>query len=211
MFLVIDTETNGIPQYKDDKGVPIPADRIDQPRLAQFAMIRCDENLNVQDVYTALIRPDGWEMTPETTAKNGLTTEYLNEHGFPVAEVLTEYQNGILEGRAVLAYGAQFDCKIMRGELRRAGKDDLFEQTKNACIMQSCMGVVKKPDGGKGWPKLEHACAHFGIVQTTQHRAAEDAEAARQIALHLKAIDRLKTPIVHHAKNYPGRDKSNEA
>lgn len=202
MYLVIDTETNGLPQYRDKAtGEDIAAEADGQPRLASFAMIRCAADLTVESTYHAYVRPADWEMTPETTALNGLTTEFLNEHGFPISEVLTEYQNAILEGRTVIAYGSRFDTKIMRGELRRAGKDALFEQTPTICVMQACMGVVKKPDGGRGWPKLEHACAHFGIPLSEKHRAPEDAEAARLIAHHLQNMGKLPEGRVHFSKN----------
>lgn len=206
-YIVIDTETNGLAIFKNPDGTPRPADADDQPRMAELAIVYLDASFNVEKETALYVRPNGWQMTDEATAKNGLTTEFLNEHGQDVTVVLSEYQNAIEEGRAVLAYGAQFDCKIVRGELRRAGLDDLFERTRNACIMQSCSPLkIPKADGRKGWPKLSDACEFFGIEMEKAHSGLSDARAAAKIAKILHERGALKTPAVHYAKNRPATE-----
>lgn len=130
-YLVIDTETNGLPNYT------LPADHPDQPRLASLCMIKTDEACEPTSIDTLLIKPDGWEISPELTAINGLTTERCAAEGLPVREVLEAYSAAILEGYILVAFNAQFDAKTMRGELRRAEMPDLFEQTPNICAMRS--------------------------------------------------------------------------
>lgn len=216
-YVVIDTETNKLATFKKPDGTPHPADADDQPRLAELAMVYLDNNFEIEREFSRYVRPNGWWMEPEAAAKNGLTDEFLNEHGREVTEVLAEYQNAIEEGRAVLAYGAQFDCKIMRGELRRAGLDDLFDRTLNSCIMQSCMSlkIPKYDEAGelipnaRGWPKLSDACRHFGIEQEKAHTGMSDARAAAQIAKFLDNSGHLKAPTIHRAKNHP-KDQADE-
>lgn len=203
---IIDTETNGLPIYKDADGAPIPADDPRQPRLASLSMclVNSDGEFEQLDFY---VKPDGWKMTEEATAVNGLTDEYLMLHGRPVVEVLEAYSGAIKAGHAVASFGAQFDCKIMRGELRRAGMPDLFEETPNVCLMRASMGLgIQKANGKKGWPGLADVCRHFKIEPTGQHQAEIDARAAVAIFSKLKALGKLPEPSIHRAKNYPGQD-----
>jgi hypothetical protein len=54
-----------------------------------------------------------------------------------VSAPVAVYCAAIDEGRVVVAYNAHHDLKIMRGELRRAGRDDLFAKTRNICAMRA--------------------------------------------------------------------------
>lgn len=203
-YVVIDTETSGIPRYKGDDGKPIPADAEGQPRLAELAMVFLDENLATELEIFLYVRPDNWKMEEGATAINGLTDDFLNEHGKPIGEVLSAYQNAIEDGRVVVAFGAQFDCKIMRGELRRAGLDDMFDKTLNTCLMRSCQGQgIKKANGKGGWPGLADVCAHFGIEQEGKHTGMADARAAAAILPKLIELGCLQPPTIHKAA---GRD-----
>jgi DNA polymerase-3 subunit epsilon len=84
-------------------------------------------NGEVEGEFQRYIRPDGWLMSPETTKINKITDDILRAEGVPIKEVLEWYAARIGEGRAIVAFGAQFDCKMMRAEFRRAGMDDLFD------------------------------------------------------------------------------------
>lgn len=200
MYLIIDTENSGLFDFKK------PADDPCQPRLAHLAMIFADANAQPERELDFFIRPDGWEMTAEATKVNNLTTEFLLERGVPVEVALEAYRQAILEERIVVAYNAQFDCKQIRGEFRRLGLPDLFEQTRNVCCMRGSMGTVAKQNGKGGFPSLADACAHFGIVQESAHNAVADARACLQVFQQLLAIGKAPAPAVHYAKNPPPRN-----
>lgn len=197
-WLILDTETSSLPDYK------MPADHPDQPRLAAITMIICDANLEATSTYTRFIKPDGWVLDPGAAAVNKLTLERLEAEGVRVDEVLNMYTAYIDQGFAVAAFGAQFDCKIMRGELRRALIDDRFEKTKNFCIMRKSPRV-KKLNGKGGWPGLVDICAHYGIDLSDAHTSLGDAMAALQVMRRLKAEGVDLTPSVHFAKETPER------
>lgn len=205
-YAIIDTEGSGLFKYKDADGKPVPADAEGQPRLAQLAIIYTDENFEIQRVYDGYVRPDGWKMEPDAAAINGLTDEFLNKHGMPVVEVLNEYQNAIAAGRVVVAFNAQHDTKQLRGELRRAGLDDMFEETRNICVMRGSAGCGMRPDGKKTWPKLEHIAAFLAVDNAHPHKALNDAEIAWRAAAYLRSIDRLPEPAIHRAKNHPNEE-----
>lgn len=195
LFAALDTETNKLPNYK------LPADHPDQPRLAAVGLILLKPDLTFETEIEHFIKPDGWEMLPDATAVNGLTTEFLMANGIPIRDVLETYSGIIKSGRCIVAHNAQHDCKVMRGELRRAGMDDLFEQTRNVCTMRKAMGHVIKADGKKGWPKLSDLCAHFSIPQPEKHTALSDARSAALGFAALRGIGVDLTPEVHYAKN----------
>jgi len=199
-FAIFDTETSGLFDFSK------PADADGQPRLASLHMLRLDEAGEIEGAHDFLISPDGWEMQSGAESVNGLSTDHLKEHGVPVREVLDFYTSLIGEGFTLAAFNAQFDTKVMRAELRRAGMNDLFEATPNVCLMRACIGVCKIPrarGGGYKMPKLSEACQHFGIQNDAEHTARGDTMAAHAIFKALRRIDALPTPTVHYAKNRP--------
>lgn len=201
-FMVIDTETSALPDWKKD------ADHPDQPRVAEFAAILLDRDGIVEREFQRYVRPEGWTMHPDASAINGLTDDFLLAQGTPIAEVLDWYTSNILAGRAVVAYGAQFDCKLMRGELRRSGRDDLFERTHNTCLMRSARPfakqigreLVKAGGSNKGWPKLDDLCAFLGIERTEKHGGMVDVRDTTLCFQKMLIRGFEPRPSVHYAK-----------
>lgn len=203
VYAVFDTETTGLFLFKDkETGEPVPADDPRQPRLASFAVILADENGDEISREKHFVAPDGWSIDGTYAAEvNGLSDEFLTENGVPVADILDLWEGYITEGYIAAAFNAQFDCKMMRAELRRAGREDLFEQTRNTCLMR---GLAPYKDEGlcvvRGYVKLSEACEYFGIVNENAHDAMADAEAALGILKRLITDDRVIEPKVHYAK-----------
>lgn len=194
-FYVFDTETTGLMDFKR------PADAEGQPRVASFAGLALDHPDDEPEVFERYVRPDGWAMSPEASRVNGLTNEFLAERGVPIVEVMDEYVRRIEDGYVVVAFNAQFDIKMMRAELRRAGRDDLFERTKNICVMRPLTDILRLPGRfGFKWPNLAEACAHFGITNAKAHDAVGDAWAALEVMRHLHRDGLLPQPAVHYAK-----------
>lgn len=203
VYLVFDTETTGLFQFKDKvTGLPVPADAPGQPRLASVAFILADAQGREVSRARHYIRPDGWSIDgTEAAAVNGLSDAFLAENGVPVAEVLDLWEGYIRAGLIAAAYNVQFDAKMMRAELRRAGRDDLFDQTPNTCLMR---GLQPYSQRGlaimSGMVKLKLACEFFGITKTEAHDAMGDAEAARAILEILIRDGNLIPPQVHRSK-----------
>lgn len=198
--LVIDTETTGLFDFKR------PADDVGQPRMASVAMLYFDNVADGEPVSTfeRYIRPDGWTMSAEAGAVNGLTDDFLHERGVAVAEALDAYEQALDLGYIVVAYNAQYDLKVLRAELRRAGRNDRFDRTPNICVMRPLTDICRIPGRyGYKWPNLAQACAHFGIVNAKAHDAVGDAWAAARVMQALHRMGQLPEPAVHFAKNRP--------
>ena len=197
-YLIIDCETSGLPNFK------LPADDPAQPRVATFAAIFVDADLQVEREYSTLIKPDGWVLEPGAAAVNGLTMERLFAEGVPIQQTLDLYAGAIRDGRVVVAHNAQFDCKCMRGEFRRLGLSDLFEQTRNICTMRALTDVCRiPPNGGRGgykFPKLSEACVYFGFDLLGDHSALNDARACLQLFRKMHELGVVPEAKVHLAK-----------
>lgn len=201
-YLVFDTETNDLPDYKK------AADE-QEFRLAEIAIFGADENLNRIPAldFHSYVHPDGWEITPKAHEANGLTIEFLKAHGMSLESVLIHYSTLLTTFKPeVICHNSRFDCKVMRGELRRAGMDDLFEQTPTICTMNGMTGKgVKKLNGKGGSPRLIDVCAHFDISyeESKFHGARYDAEKTLDVARAMKVAGILPEAKVYYAKNKP--------
>ena len=211
-FAVFDTETTGLFQFRDRRtNQPVPADAPGQPRMASFAVIFADQLGRAISSEKIFVRPEGWTMAEfdeialragkkPASEVNGLTDEFLHQHGRPVAEVLDLWNAAVDRGLALTAFNAQFDCKMMRAELRRANRPDRFEETRNICVMRALEPYNQRGLCiSRGFVKLAVACDFFGIVNENAHDAMADAEAARAI-LEILIRDRLLPEArVHYA------------
>lgn len=217
-YIIIDTEGSGLFKYKNPDGTTRASDAPGQPRMAAFACVLTNKDLQIEQKYSTYILPTNWqnedgspmtEMPPEAYAIHGLSMNFLEEQGVPAVIALAIYVKAIKEGRAVLGYNQQHDGRTVRAELRHAGLDDMFEQTPTVCAMRSLQAAkikVKKLNGKGGFPRLIDAAAHFGIdyPEDIYHDALRDAEVCWQIGMHLHQLGLLLPASVHYAKDYAG-------
>lgn len=204
-YVVFDTETTGLFLFRDkETGDPVPADDPRQPRLASAAFIVCDDQGIEISRAKHYVKPDGWTMPQgegSAGSVNGLTDEFLEQNGVPVAEVLDMWEGFINDGLIAVAHNSQFDSKMMRAELRRAGRPDLFEETKQTCTMRSCKAYKDQGLALKRgqFVKLEVACEFFDIPLINAHDAMADAQACWRLMCRLIADGNLIEPKVHYA------------
>jgi len=209
-IMIIDTETSGLMDFKR------PAEAEGQPRVCEFAAVTLKEDLTADEHFQCYIQRDGWEMSPEITKINGITNEMLDQHGIPIKQALDFYADKILTGYTVLAFNAQFDCKMMRSELHRAGRQKLFYETMNACMMRDARPFAKsigrhieklpKEDGTPvsqgGFPKLSDLCAFLGVETLPKHNALDDCVITHRCFLKLVELGYEPDFRVHESKNH---------
>jgi hypothetical protein len=114
---------------------------------------------------------------------NKLSFAFLRENGRPVGEALRWYDSMLALGCIPLGFNMQHDGRQMRGELRRAGMPDLFDETPNVCAMRSMQAAkikVKKLNGKGGFPRLIDVAAHFGVPATRTSTTRRPRTSARR-------------------------------
>lgn len=184
-YAVIDTEGSGLFDFKK------PADAPGQPRMAALGLILVNAKFEVEEKHIWLVRPEGWTFDNNSDAakKNGLTHERLMDEGVDVRIPLRAVGDAIDTRRIWVGFNAPHDMKTYRAEARIVGYPDRYMQTRHICVMQGCRQLVdaRTVDGRKKAPRLEEACAHFGIDQgDAAHTGLGDAESAYQILLRLR-------------------------
>lgn len=174
-YLVFDTETTGLPDWRR------PADAEGQPRLASWCMLFVDDDFEIEERHVGLVKPDGWEMPASATAINRLTNETLHARGESIMKPLGLLSGAVLvEHRTLVAHNLQFDTKIMRGEMRRSRMLTTEAFRGGICTMRALMDVCAIPGRGSGFkfPRLAEACKIvLGREMVGAHDALVDAKA----------------------------------
>jgi len=196
MTLVYDTETTGLPNFK------LAADDPSQPRMIQLAFALYEGPDTLVGEQCHLIRPDGWTMPRELADKlgHGLTQERLEREGRPIREVLDAFNLTHDRATLLVAYGIQFDQKILRGEFRRHGFADRRAERPEYCVMRAATPLCKIPptdamiaSGRHGYkaPKLiEAAKILLGVEHVGAHDALADVRMTARLYFHITAAQR---------------------
>lgn len=180
-----DCETTGLPAWK------IPSKDPSQPHIVEIAALLCDEAGLIVDRFEALIRPDGWIITPEMTEIHGITQEMAMDAGISEAEAIEGFM--ALHSRATLrvAHNITFDDRIVRIALMRyqdeARANAFKEGSEKYCTCYRSRGQVELLS--KKLPTLGEAYQYFaGEPLAVAHRAMPDTMATRRIYFGLEGI-----------------------
>lgn len=195
MILALDTETTGLPDWRS------PSDAAHQPHLVQLAMVLLDDDLRERASTSVIIRPDGWTIPDDVAAIHGITTEIALAVGIPEKVATTLYMSLLYgTGASVVAHNVDFDLRIMRIAMLRAGRTkewiDAQEVTK-FCTLKAATPIVNLPPTAKmtsaGFtkpkpPKLSE-CIEFFFSETLEgaHDAMIDVRACVRVYRHLLA------------------------
>lgn len=196
-ILVYDTETTGLPDWKN------PSEGETQPHLVEICGLLYDaESQELVDSYHAIIKPDGWMIPQEVIDVHGITNERAVDEGVPEAEAVSAFLT--LDDRAELrvAHNQSFDARIMRIAIKRYGAGDtqeerdvladLFRAGESYCTCNKSKPIVQLPAtekmvaSGRGhWfkpPNMQEAHEFFlGVPFEDAHSARADAEACARV------------------------------
>lgn len=179
---VFDTETTGLPEWKEPSGSE------KQPHIVQLAAHQVDRDTQkVIQTLDVIVKPEGWVIPQEVTDIHGITTEYAGDVGVPekmALEMFIELSGGHLH----IAHNATFDRRIIRIGLKRFFGDRIADDFKDAPY--ECTGILAKPimqmlpKGRYGYkmPKLVEAYKHFtGKDLVDAHTAIADVNACLEV------------------------------
>lgn len=147
LALFYDTETTGLPLFKD------PSDHPGQPHIVQLAAALVD--LDSRDTVASLdliVRPDGWTIPDEDTEVHGITTEFAMAAGVPETLALSLFLE-MWAGRRRIAHNEPFDARIIRIAQHRAGElEHDLERWKAGtaeCTARLATPILKLPPTAK--------------------------------------------------------------
>jgi len=194
MAIVYDTETTGLPMWKD------PSDHPDQPHMVQLAakLVTLDTR-EVVKAMDVLVKPDGWVIPDDVIAIHGITNERAAAEGIPEAEAVDQFLALVEEAGVdalLIGHNESFDRRIVRIGIKRyvdprtpgaeVAASDKFKAHKSFCTMWKARPHTKLPSNKL--PKLTEAYQHFtGKTMEGAHSAGGDVDGC--IAVYFAIAD----------------------
>jgi DNA polymerase-3 subunit epsilon len=193
MYLVFDTETNGLPLKN------LAQDHPGQPHICQLGAILIDKDGRVKGELNVLVKPEGWSIPAAASAVHGITPEDADAYGLPIATVLRLFRWMKNKAERHVAHNLKFDHWMIRREARGCGMNPGDFDLDGYCTMIESAGVVRIPptakmvaagmDGYKS-PNLQEAYRHFfGREFEGAHDAMADVRACRDVFFALKRLE----------------------
>jgi DNA polymerase III subunit alpha len=186
MFLIFDTETTGLPR---DKNAPL-TDFDNWPRVVQLAWQLHDADGTLLAVENFIIRPDGYTIPFNAARIHGITTEFAQQNGIPLVDVLTLFNRDLEKCSYIVGHNLDFDRSILASEyLRISFPTALLERLQLDTCTEITANLCQLP-GGRGGkfklPNLEELHRKlFSEGFGDAHNASADVEATARIFLEL--------------------------
>ena len=186
MYIFFDTETSGLP-----RSWSAPAsDVANWPRLVQIGWLTCDADGQLQRSHQSLIKPQGFQITPEAVEVHGITTDVALRDGVDLGPVLAEFVADVRASRVVVAHNLDFDQRVVQAEFQRAQLADPFVRKRRVCTMKETADFCRLPGKyGYKWPSLTELHRKlFGRPFGGAHGALTDADACLRCYFRLREL-----------------------
>jgi DNA polymerase III subunit epsilon len=115
-YLIIDTETNGLPQLYD---LPV-TDLTNWPRLISVAWGLYDEQGQELCRHYAVVKPDGYRWNKVAQRVHGITPQQAETEGQPLVEVLAQLRPAMEQADAWVGHNIDLDYGVIGAEFVRA-------------------------------------------------------------------------------------------
>lgn len=186
VFLVFDTETTGLPLWKD------PSDDPRQPHIVDIACTLFDGTGLEIDRFDAIVNP-GVPIPDEVAAIHGITTEVCREHGCEPSHALEQFLALVDRATLLVGHNVSFDIRMVRILAARVTGEKWDAPHPSFCTMRRTINLCKilkqqpRRHNDWKWPSLIEATKHFfGEDHPGAHRARADCDAAARIFFHLR-------------------------
>lgn len=202
LALIYDTETTGLPLFKE------PSEHPGQPHIVQLAAILVDlDTRKTVSSMDVVIRPNGWIIPDEVAAVHGITTDYAQAVGIEEVQAIDMFMAlWAGPGRLRIAHNEQFDARILRIGLKRFYDkpehvlpiSDTWKEGRAECTARLATPICQIPPTAKmtkaGFNKfktanLSEAYLHFtGKVLENAHSAMADVMACRDVYFAIRDL-----------------------
>ena len=156
------------------------------PRIIALSWILTDINGTELKKGSYLVKPDGWEIDPESFAgKNGYTTAHNMQEGIWISIVLNFFCVDVKNADLIVAHNAPFDKRAIQGELSLLGFiiDPILDPIQKPwhCTMKYGKEYCMLPGkNGIKAPKLTELYEHlFFKPMMDAHNADTDVKACK--------------------------------
>ncbi|MWV17529.1 3'-5' exonuclease [Pseudomonas sp. L-22-4S-12] len=184
LAVVFDTETTGIPDWKN------PSEAEHQPHIVEIAATLYSAQGAVIDSFQAIVKPDGRVIPDELAEIHGITQEMAMEVGISEIDALKGFL--ALHDRAGIrvAHNATFDDRIVRIGLMRYFDEERANAFRDGSEKFCTCNKSRGPVGLGKLPTLAEAYKHFtGEDLVNAHRAMPDAQACARIYFALQGVE----------------------
>lgn len=198
MILAFDTETSGLPMFRD------PSDHPDQPHLLQIAAILCDFDGKELAQLSTIVKPGaGCIIHPKALEAHGITLERAQDEGADPQEVFRSFDALAGQASLIVGHNVPFDIRIARIHSARHFGVKWDNPLPTFCTMRRSDRFTNLPPtdammaAGRHHskaPTLTEAYRHFfGEEFDGAHDALNDVKASLRIFHHLTKV--LNVPM----------------
>lgn len=177
---ILDTETTGLPKNYKAK----VSDLANWPRLVQFASQTYTLGGTLLRQYTAIVKPEGFDIPKQASDIHGITHERALAEGCRLQDVLQVIYEDINDSTIIVGHNLNgYDYNIIGSELIRAKFPAIKPPRRRIDTMLELIKFcnIRGPYGPK-WPKLQEAHVKmFGQEFEGAHDAMHDVRATAAI------------------------------
>jgi DNA polymerase III epsilon subunit-like protein len=181
MYLVLDTETTGLPTFNAAAGRRFPSytntPAYETCRIVSISWLVVNDDHTIASEYYAVVYPDNFIIPAASQAIHGISTEQAQKDGVPFIDVVANLYNALRNVDTFVAHNAEFDVNVLASELYRRGyypiTDDLLRK-KQVCTMlmgKEKLNLVKRPKLCDLYQRL-----YGTLPEGTLHNAAVDTK-----------------------------------
>ncbi|WP_185869374.1 DNA polymerase III subunit alpha [Blattabacterium cuenoti] len=200
MYLIVDTETTGLPKYYN---YPI-TDTDNWPRVVQISWQIHDVLGNLIEFKNFIIKPDNYDIPFNAFKIHGITNEKAEKNGFDLNLVLIEFKKNINKYQCIIGHNLEFDIKVIESEFFRKKEKISFKEKKILDTKEISVNYCKLPGSRKKykWPTLSELYQKlFKEEVPGSHNAANDVKATARCFLELMRIGVISHKDVGIEKN----------
>lgn len=148
MALILDTETNGLPDTRGLKWGYYPnyrdLDKYNNSRIVQFTIMVCDEKFTEVLLQDTIVKRDGFDIYNQQF--HGITNDISDNDGVSFIDIMEEFYQSLKSVNYIFAHNIAFDINVIKSELFRYGLFHIItelEKKELVCTMKHTKPILK--------------------------------------------------------------------